>query len=62
MAKAQKQTAAEELAALRDQANSIHAERYAKNVVWNAQLKVINDKIVELEQKQKNEAVANGAA
>lgn len=59
MAKAQKQTTAEELAALRAQASAIHKTRYEKNEEWTEQLKGINDRIVELEQKLKDEA-ANG--
>lgn len=56
MAKQQKKTAADELATLRAQAEAIHAERYAKNEAWNTGLKAINAKIVELEQRIKDEA------
>jgi len=57
MAKAQKQTTAEELTALRAQANAIHETRYKENEKWTGQLRGINDRIVELEQKLKDEAV-----
>jgi len=57
MAKAQKQTTAEELTALRAQAIAIHEMRYKKNEEWTEQLKGINEGIVKLEQKLKDEAV-----